>query len=170
MKKQMQSNTRKWIGLTAAVFLYYLIHEGSHFAAARIFGAFEAIRPLGLGLQVVVAAGALTDKQNAAFCAAGMAGTLFAAYLLVFFSAKIAESKQKLLKAACYYATLALLLLDPLYFTILYQFVGGGDMNGLLLIGLPEIVLQLLFGTITAIHIRLIVKTIYPLYKRSFCE
>ena len=54
LKENMQSNMRKWIGLIAAVFLYYLIHEGCHFAVAMGYGAFEKVRIMVQGVQVVV--------------------------------------------------------------------------------------------------------------------
>lgn len=165
MKERIASNSRKWFGLAIAIVLYYLIHEVGHFIVAKIYGVFEKIRILGPGVQVVIKAGALTDMQNAVFCVSGAVCTLAAAYLLVFFSAKIAGSKNKIIKAICYYTTLTLLLADPLYLAIFYPFVGGGDMNGLLLTGLPENLLRLLFGAIAAIHILLILKKIYPIYR-----
>ncbi len=168
LKENMQSSMRKWIALIAAVFLYYLIHEGCHFAAAMGYGVFEGVRVLGLGLQVVVKEGLMTDLQEAVFCAVGSAGTLFAAYMLVFFSARITKSKNKVLKAVCYYTTLVLLLLDPLYLTIQYQFVGGGDMNGILLLNIPETAVQIFFGMVTAANGFLIAKKVYPLYQQSF--
>lgn len=170
MNENRQSSVRKWGGLIAAVFLYYLIHEGCHLIAAMGYGVFQEIRILGPGVQVVVKEELLTDLQKAIFCAAGSAGTLFAAYLLVFFSAKITKSKNKVMKAICYYAALALLLLDPLYLTIVYQFFGGGDMNGILLLGIPETAIRIFFGMVTAANGFLIAKKIYPLYRQSFRE
>lgn len=170
MNENGQSSARKWSGLIAAVFLYYLIHEGCHLIAAMGYGVFHEIRVLGPGVQVVVAEELLTGPQKAAFCAAGSAGTLSAAYLLVFFSAKITKSKNKVAKAVCYYATLALLLLDPLYLTIVYRFFGGGDMNGILLLGIPETAIRIFFGIVTAANGFLIVRKIYPLYRQSFRE
>lgn len=52
------------------------------------------------------------------------------------------------------------------YLTILYKFVGCGDMNGILLFGIPEIAVQLIYGLIAIINIFLIIKKIYPLYKK----
>ena len=86
------------------------------------------------------------------------------------FTKRIVESKNKLFKAICFYTTLAFLLLDPLYLTIVYKFVGGGDMNGILLFGVPEIIIQIIFGIIAIINIFLIIKKIYPAYKKSFSK
>ena len=74
------------------------------------------------------------------------------------------------MKAVCYYTTLVLLLLDPLYLTIIYQFVGGGDMNGILLLNIPEKAVQLFFGMVTAANGFLLARKIYPLYQQSFRE
>ena len=67
-----------------------------------------------------------------------------------------------------------LFLLDhlnhDLVLAIIYKFVGGGDMNGILLIGIPEVVIQLIFAIITMINILLTIKKIYPAYKKSFSE
>ena len=112
----------------------------------------------------------LTDFQKAIFCISGSITTLIIAYCLVMFINKIVECKSKFLKAISYYTTLAFLLLDPLYLTIIYKFVGGGDMNGILLIGIPEVVIQLIFAIITMSNILLTIKKIYPAYKKSFSE
>lgn len=137
---------------------------------ALLYGAFEKIRILGLGVQVVANTEILTNFQLAIFCVVGSISTLLVAYLLVLFTKKIVEIQNKLFKAICYYTTLTLLLLDPLYLTVVYKFVGGGDMNGILLFGVPEIAIQIIFGIITIINIFLVVKKVYPEYKKSFSE
>ncbi|MCM1052597.1 MAG: hypothetical protein NC483_01280 [Ruminococcus sp.] len=170
MKERISNNSRKWLSLIIAIFLYYIIHEGSHVIVAILYGVFEKIRILGLGVQVVAKTELLTDFQTAMFCVVGSISTLLVSYLLVLFVKKIVDSKNKILKAICYYTTLAFMLLDPIYLTILYKFVGGGDMNGILLFGIPEIVVQLIYGIIAIINIFLIIKKIYPAYKKSFSE
>lgn len=170
LKERTTNNSRKWLSLIIAILLYYVIHEGSHVIVSLLYGVFEKIRILGLGIQVVVNTEILTNFQIAIFCVVGSVSTLLVAYLLVLFTKRIVESKNKLFKAICYYTTLAFLLLDPLYLTITYKFVGGGDMNGILLFGVPEIVIQIIFGIIAIINISLIVKMVYPAYKKSFSE
>lgn len=46
-------------------------------------------------------------------------------------------ARSRLLRAVLYYITIALLLIDPLYLSILCGLFGGGDMNGIALL-LPE--------------------------------
>lgn len=170
MKEKISKNLRKWLGVICAIVLYYIIHEGSHVLVALFYGVFERIKILGLGIQVVANIEILTDFQKAIFCILGSVSTLLIAYLLVLFSNRITLSKNKVFKAICYYTTIAFLLLDPLYLTIIYKFVGGGDMNGILLFNIPEIVIQIIYGIILVINILLCIKKVYPLYKKSFIE
>lgn len=80
----------------------------------------------------------------------------------------IVKASSKLFKAIGYYTTFALLLIDPLYLAFLYKFVGGGDMNGILLLGLPEIWLQIIYGAIALFNILLLWRIVYPAYKKAF--
>lgn len=168
MSERIIQNMRKWFALICSVFLYYLIHEGSHVIVALAYGVFERIRILGVGVQVVAKVELLTDVQIAVFCMAGSISTLIFAYLLVIFLHKIADRKSKVFRAIGYYMTLIFLLLDPLYLSFLYKFVGGGDMNGILLLGIPEIVVQVFCGAILLVNILLFIKKVYPVYKESF--
>ena len=170
MREKVLKNLRKWYALICAILLYYIIHEGSHIVVALIYGVFEKVKLLGLGVQVVANAKQLTNYQIAIFCIVGSIVTLLVGYFLVLNTKRIVESKYKILKAIAYYTTLSFLLIDPLYLTIMYKFVGGGDMNGILLFGIPEIVLQLIYGSITIINFFLINKKIYPEYKKSFSK
>lgn len=168
MKDKLSGNMRKWLALIAAVLLYYVIHEGSHLIDALIYGVFQKIRILGLGVQVVAQTELLTDTQTAVFCVVGCVSTLLAAYLLMTAAKPIGRRGNKMFKAVCFYTTIAFMLIDPIYLTVLYKFFGGGDMNGIILFGIPEIFLQIIFGVICLINVFLIVKKIYPAYKKSF--
>ena len=170
MDGRIKNNLRKWFALICAILLYYIIHEGSHVIVALLYGVFEEVKILGLGVQVVANVEVLTDFQIGIFCIVGNISTLLVGYLLVLFNKIITKSKNRVFKAICYYTTLAFLLIDPLYLTIIYKFFGGGDMNGILLFGIPEIIVQFIFGIIAVINILLIIKKIYPVYKNSFSE
>ena len=170
MDERIKNNLRKWFALICAIILYYIIHEGGHIIIALIYGVFEKVKIIGLGVQVVAKVELLTDFQTAIFCIIGSIATMLIAYLLVILTKKIVKSRNKMIKAICYYTTLALLLIDPLYLTIIYKLVGGGDMNGILLFGIQEEVVQLIYGSIALINILLIIKKIYPVYKKSFKE
>lgn len=168
MNERIIQNMRKWFALICAIILYYLIHEGSHVIVALAYGVFERIRILGVGVQVVAKVELLTDIQIAVFCIAGSISTLFFAYMLVLFIHKIADRKSKVFRAIGFYLTLVFLLLDPLYLSFLYKFVGGGDMNGILLLGIPEIVVQVFCGVILLVNTLVFIKKVYPVYKESF--
>ena len=66
-----------------------------------------------------------------------------------------------------YYITIAMLLIDPLYLSILCGFFGGGDMNGISLL-IPEEVARILYGIILLINITVFVKIVLPKYKQAF--
>lgn len=166
METRVSKNLRKWFALICAILLYYIIHEGSHVIVALLYGVFEEVKILGLGVQVVANVEVLTDFQIGIFCIVGSISTLLVGYLLVLFNKRVAKSKNKIFKAICYYTTIAFLLIDPVYLTIIYKFVGGGDMNGILLFGIPEIVIQFIFGIIAIMNVLLIIKRIYPAYKK----
>lgn len=166
----MQNNLRKWLSLMISIILYYVIHEGTHVIVALYYGVFQKIRILGLGIQVVTKIEALSSFQKAIFCVSGSISTLIVGYFLVLLTKKILKINSKLFKAICYYATIVLLLLDPIYLTVLYKYVGGGDMNGIILFGLKEFSIQLLSFIILILNITIIIKQIYPLYKENFSK
>ena len=116
---------RQYIGILAAAAAYYFVHEGAHLLCAVLLGAFKQIRFMGIGMQIDVYPERMTDGQMALFCAAGAEATLFAGIMLAALAGKISRIKSKLLRAVMYYITIALLLLDPLYLSILCGFFGG---------------------------------------------
>lgn len=73
---------RQYIGLSAAVLTYYLIHEGAHLVTALCMGVFKEVRFMGIGMQIDVAAAQMTDLQMGIFCLAGAVCTLMVAVLL----------------------------------------------------------------------------------------
>lgn len=162
------ANLRKWGALLVAIIAYFVIHEGCHTLAALAYGVFDKVRLLGFGVQVVAKTELLSNLQIAIFCLVGSIGTLLSAYLLVALTKYIVKASSKLFKAIGYYTTFALLLIDPLYLAFLYKFVGGGDMNGILLLGLTEIWLQIIYGAIALFNILLLCRIVYPAYKKAF--
>ncbi len=170
MKDRALTNLRKWVCLIISVFLYYLIHEGSHWMVASHYGAFEKIQFLGVGVQVVIREALLSHRQLAIFCLVGSLASLTAGYLLVMFTGKIVCVKSRYFKATGFYSTLILLLLDPLYLSVLYKFFGGGDMNGILLFGIAEPIVQVIYGIIGIGNLTVFIKFVLPKYKMAFSE
>ena len=158
---------RQYIGILAAAAAYYSVHEGAHLLCAVLLGAFKQIRFMGIGMQIDVYAERMTDGQMALFCVAGASATLFAGIMLAALAGKISRIKSKLLRAVMYYITIAFLLLDPLYLSILCGFFGGGDMNGISLL-FPEWAVRIAFAGLLIINGWLCWKRVLPVYKESF--
>ena len=158
---------RQYIGILAAAAAYYSVHEVAHLLCAVLLGAFKHIRFMGIGMQIDVYAERMTDGQMALFCVAGASATLFAGIMLAALAGKISRIKSNLLRAVMYYITIAFLLLDPLYLSILCGFFGGGDMNGIRLI-FPEWAVRIAFAGLLIINGWIFWKRVLPVYKESF--
>lgn len=163
----MRKRTRQTIGLISAVITYYVIHEGAHFLYAILMGVYKELRFMGLGIQIDIYRELLTDTQLGIFCLVGVLATQIAAYAMVAWKERICRVPSKLIRACCYYITIALLLLDPVYLSLLSGFVGGGDMNGIALL-IPEVAARIGFGILLVINGRLFWKVVLPCYKASF--
>ena len=165
----MSKRTRQYIGLLSAVLAYYIIHEGAHLIYALITGAFKQINVMGMGVQIDIYAERITDIQLGIFCLVGSVATFVTAYTLVLFTNKIGKNSSKIFKACMYYITIAMLLIDPVYLSVLCGFFGGGDMNGISLL-FPEIAVRIVYGIILAINIGVFMKIVLPKYQLAFSE
>lgn len=165
----MTKRFRQYIGLICAVLSYYLIHEGAHLICAIAFGVFKKINFMGLGMQIDVHADKMTDTQMGIFCLAGALATFIAAIILVFLSGKVKSLRSNTLKACLYYITIIMLVLDPVYLSVLCGFFGGGDMNGIFLL-IPELIARLIFGALLVINVIVFIKIVLPRYKEAFKE
>lgn len=168
----MVTNVRKWSSLIAAVVLYYVVHEGAHLIFALLFGTFRRIRFAywGMGIQIVADTEIMSDMQIFVFGIAGIAATLIAGYVFVWKRNRILGSANNVVRAIAYYSTLIFLCLDPFYLSILYRFVGGGDMNSIVLIGIPEIAATIFFIILLGVNLFIFIKMIYPAYKKRFTD
>ena len=165
----MSKRTRQYLGILSAVAAYYLVHEGAHLLYALLTGVFKQVNFLGLGIQIDVYAGRMTDTKMGFFCLAGAAATFCFGYLLAALSKRICRRKSKLFRAIMYYSTIALLLLDPLYLSALCGFFGGGDMNGIALL-CPEWAARGLFGLLLVINGFVFWRRLLPIYRSSFLQ
>ena len=165
----MNNRTRQYIGLLLAILSYYLIHEGAHLIYALAIGTFKQINFMGLGMQIDVFADRMTNLQLGIFCLVGSAATAAAAYSLVLCADYICKVHSKVFKASMYYITIAMLLLDPLYLSVLCGFFGGGDMNGISLL-IPEIPARIGYGALLFVNICLFFKLVLPKYTEAFAE
>lgn len=163
----MMKRIRQYIGILAALVVYYVIHEGAHLVMALIQGVFKEVKFMGLGMQIDVFRDRMTDTQLGWFCLAGAVATFLTGWILVLMCRKICAMESKVLKAAFWYVTIALLVLDPLYLSVLCGFFGGGDMNGIRLL-MPEVAARIIFAVVGVIHVMVIWKYLLPKYKESF--
>ena len=167
MESKAKRSLRKCTALLLAVASYFLIHEGAHLAYALWAGVFKEIRFLGAGIQVAVYREMMTDSQVGLFCVAGPAAALVSGYCLLAAAPKLLRSRSVPLRAVCYYATLALLVTDPVYLSVLYPYVGGGDMNGIRLV-IPELYARVGFGGLAAVNVLIAAGYVVPSYGRAY--
>lgn len=163
----MNKRIRQYIGILAAILAYYIVHEGAHLLTALHYGVFKKINFLGLGVQIDVYAQNMTDSQLGIFCLAGPAAALAFGWLLIALAKPICKAKSKVFKAVMWYVTLAALILDPLYLSVLCDLFGGGDMNGIVLL-FPEAAARIVFGAIGAAHGIIIMKYLWKEYNKAF--
>lgn len=165
----MSKRIRQYIGIFAAVVAYYIVHEGAHLIAALCYGVFKGINFMGLGMQIDAYTERLTNTQLGIFCLVGAVSTLIFGWVLIALAKKICNAKSKVFKSIMWYVSLAILLIDPLYLSVLCSFFGGGDMNGIKLL-LPETAVRIVFAIIGIIHGIVIWKYLLPKYTKAFQE
>lgn len=158
---------RKVSALLTGIALYFVIHEGAHLLYAWKLGVFQRVIFTGLGVQIVTYREQMSDAQTAVFCMMGAVATFIVGWILVFMAPGILKSSSLLFRAVAFYTTIIFLLNDPVYLSILYPYVGGGDMNGIKLI-IPEGAARILFGVIFVVHLVILVKYVYPAYRDRF--
>ena len=163
----MNKRVRQYIGLLSAVLAYYVLHEGAHLIYALFSGVFRQINFMGIGMQIEIVEEQMSDTELGIFCSVGAVATMLAAYVLTLTAPRICKARSKIFKACMYYITIAMLVLDPLYLSILCGFFGGGDMNGIALL-LPEWLVRAFFGTLLVINCVVFWKVVLPKYKEAF--
>ena len=163
----MNKRMRQYIGLIMAIIAYYIIHEGTHLLYALSLGVFKQVNFIGLGMQIDIYSEQITQTQLGIFCLLGSVATTVCAYVLVASIDKIGKVSSKVFKACAYYITIAMLLIDPFYLSLLCGFFGGGDMNGISLL-IPEIIARIVYAIILAINVIIFVKIVLPKYKLAF--
>ena len=165
----MNKRTRQYIGLFAAIIAYYVIHEGAHLVYALCIGVFKKINIIGLGMQIDVHADKMTSNQLGVFCILGSIATTIVAYVLVLLADKIKNISSKVFKACMYYITIIMLLMDPLYLSLLCGMFGGGDMNGISLL-IPELAARIGYGIFLVVNVVVFFKVVLPKYKAGFAN
>ena len=165
----MSKRLRQYAGLLAAIAAYYLIHEGAHLLYALAIGVFKQLNIGALGIQIDVFAEQMTAEQMGIFCIIGSIATLVTGWSLSAAANCIGKYRSKVFKACMYYMTIALLLIDPLYLSILCGFFGGGDMIGIALL-IPELAARFLYSALLIINACLFWKRVLPAYQAAFAD
>ena len=167
MKIDYKRNFRKWIALLTAIVCYFIIHEGAHLIYALCVGVFKKVNFLALGVQVEVFSDKMINIQLDWFCLVSAIATLTVGYILAALTKRIIKVNSAYFRAIMFYVTLCFLLIDPLYLSVLYSFVGGGDMNGIVFL-IPELATRIIFGILASVNVILLFKVIIPQYKRAY--
>lgn len=166
----MERRIRQYVGLIVAVILYYIVHEGAHLLVALSYGVFRQIKFMGLvGVQIDADITQMTDNQLGIFCLVGALSTLVFGWLLIGLCNLLCSLESKVLRTIAWYTSIIMLLLDPLYLSILCGFFGGGDMNGIALL-FPEIGVRIVAAIIGVLHLIVLIKYVLPKYTKSFQE
>jgi len=166
---RVKRNLKLWLGVLCAAIVYMVIHEGVHIIQAIITNNFDYLRIVGIwGIEVMIKE-VPTGIQLALFSGLSSVVTVICGYILYFLMPKIFKMKGGLVKIIIYYCTLVLMALDPIYLSVLHFFVGGGDMNGITKgLNVSSLVVSLVYGCVAILSIFLIIKKVYPGYKRNF--
>lgn len=159
---------RQYFGILMALVSYYLVHEGAHFLYAIIAGVFKQINIVNIiGVQIDVYREQMSDTMLGEFCLMGPIATFIVSWILILSTSWFCKSDNKGFLAAMHYITIVMMFLDPLYLSVLYRFVGGGDMNGIALL-FPEMAVSIVSGLIFLLNIFIFAKKILPSYKNAF--
>lgn len=161
----MKSFVKKYLYFLLAGITYLVIHEGVHVVLANIFGVFEGIKVLPIGVEVEITQPlTIGGIRLALFSWLSSITTIVIGYVLLFLTPKILKLKSQQIKNYIYYVTFVFLLLDPVYISILSFFVGG-DINGITLgLNLSYTVIRGIYFIVAAFNGYLVYKRLYPAY------
>lgn len=158
---------RQYAGLLVAIIAYFLVHEGAHMIYALCIGVFKNVRFMGIGMQIEVMSESMSDAQIGWFCLVGALTTLVVGWVLVLLRKRISRVESKLFKSCMYYVSMAMLLTDPVYLSLLYGLFGGGDMNGISLL-VPKLAARICFAVLLVVNAFIFWKKILPAYTEAF--
>jgi magnesium-transporting ATPase (P-type) len=162
----MNKRTGQCIGILSAIVAYYIVHEGAHLIYALSIGAIKETHFRGLGIQIDVFNANMTNTQRGWFCLVGAMATFVVAWLLVILQKKIGTVKSDLFKTCALYTTIAMLIIDPLYLSVLCGLFGRGDMYGISLI-IPESAARIGFGVLLCVNVCVFTLVVLRSYKKA---
>lgn len=161
----MKSSVRKYLYFLSAVITYMIIHEGVHVILAKIFGVYQGIRILPLGIEVEITQPlTIAGLRLASFSGLSSITTILIGYVLFLLRSKLLLLKSQKIKNYIYYVTFVFLLLDPVYVSI-FSFFVGGDINGIALgLNIPYMAIRGVYLIIAVLSGYLVYKKLYPTY------
>ena len=109
----------------------------------------------------------MSDIEFGVFNLAAPLATLAVGYALLALTPKFLAFRSDYARAIAYFTTIVFLVLDPLYLCFLSLFVGGGDMNGIVMLA-PELTVRLVAGLVAAVNIFIVIKYIVPRYRMAY--
>lgn len=79
----MKKRIRQYIGLLSAVLAYYAVHEGAHLLYALSTGGFRQINFMGIGMQIGIYEGRMSDTGIALLLSEWLARSFFGVLLVI---------------------------------------------------------------------------------------
>ena len=130
---------------------------------------FQGIRFNGIGVEVLITQPLTIDGLKLA-CFSGLSSliTIGIGYIIYSLTPFILSAKSNVIKSYLYYVALVFLFLDPLYISV-FSFFLGGDINGISQgLGIPYMMVRIVYFVILALNALIVVKKLYPKYTESF--
>ena len=144
---------------------HLFVHEGVHIVVALLFGVYEGVKILPIGIEVLIEEPlTIGGYKLAVFSGLSSIVTITIGYGLLILTPRILKINSQPLKNYLYYVTLVFLLLDPIYLSLISFFVGG-DINGIVLgLNIPYGLVRAVYFAIAVYNLYLVIKKLYPVY------
>lgn len=160
-------SSKKRLAFLLAVLIFASVHEGMHALMASLYGEYEAFRITPIGFEVLYKTP--VEQRGgmhwALIAGAGNLVTILMGYLLLLMGESLSRLQSSFLRAAVFYLTLILLLVDPLNLSV-GPFVYGGDANGIASgLGINRTIVQSIFLVVFFVNRELVAQKLFPVYK-----
>ena len=163
-KKDRTSASRYFYTILGGL-THLFVHEGVHIVVALLFGVYEGVKILPIGIEVLIEEPlTIGGYKLAVFSGLSSILTIVIGYGLLMLAPRILKINSQPLKKYLYYVTLVFLLLDPIYLSLISFFVGG-DINGIVLgLNIPYGLVRAVYFAIAVYNLYLVIKKLYPVY------
>ena len=163
-KKDRTSASRYFYTILGGL-THLFVHEGVHIVVALLFGVYEGVKILPIGIEVLIEEPlTIGGYKLAVFSGLSSILTIVIGYGLLMLAPRILKINSQPLKKYLYYVTLVFLLLDPIYLSLISFFVGG-DINGITLgLNIPYGLVRAVYFAIAVYNLYLVIKKLYPVY------